>query len=111
MSEKQKIDVIDGKILLSALGNSFRKFDPRVQIKNFVMFIVFVGAIICSIVTIGHLTSFNIQISFWLWFTVLFANFAEAIAEGKGKAQAESLRKTRKDSVARRLLGKQFRSD
>lgn len=89
------------KILLSAVGDAFRKLHPQNQAKNFVMFIVFLGALICSVVTAFHPTSFHLQISAWLWFTVLFANFAEAVAEGRGKAQAETLRKTRQDTLAR----------
>ncbi len=84
---------------------AFLKLDPRAQIKNFVMFIVYVGAILCTGITVASPTSFHVQVTLWLWFTVLFANFAEAVAEGRGKAQAESLRKSRKDTMARKLSG------
>lgn len=84
-----------------------RKLAPQRQIHNFVMFIVYIGAIICTAITIQHWSSFHFQITLWLWFTVLFANFAEAIAEGRGKAQAETLRRTRKDTQARLLKGSQ----
>jgi K+-transporting ATPase ATPase B chain len=91
-------------LLLKASIDALRKLNPAAQIRNPVMFIVFLGAIICLAITFTDFTSFNLQISLWLWFTVLFANFAEAIAEGRGKAQAETLKKTRKDTIARRLI-------
>ena len=88
-----------------AIGDSFRKLDPRLMVKNPVMFVTMIGSILT---TIGIFTAhadrgFIAQLAFWLWGTVLFANFAEAVAEGRGRAQAESLRKTRKDTIARRL--------
>lgn len=96
--------LLDGKIVVPALGDSFRKLDPRLMIKNPVMFVTLVGAVLT---TAGIFTtndrSFVSQLAVWLWFTVLFANFAEAVAEGRGKAQADSLRKARKDTIARRL--------
>ena len=67
------------------------------------MFVVLIGAIWTSGITIVHFSSFNLQISLWLWFTLLFANFAEAMAEGRGKAQAETLRRMRTTTMARRL--------
>ena len=91
-------------LIQTAIRDSFRKLDPRDQIKNPVMFVVFLGAIWTTAVLFRDPSSFNIQIVLWLWFTVLFANFAEAIAEGRGKAQAESLRKTRTQMSARRLV-------
>jgi potassium-transporting ATPase ATP-binding subunit len=98
--------LFDWNIVGPAIGDSFRKLDPRLMVKNPVMFVTMVGAILT---TVGILTcapgerGFILQLSIWLWFTVLFANFAEAVAEGRGKAQAESLRKARKDTLARRL--------
>jgi K+-transporting ATPase ATPase B chain len=97
--------LFDWDIVGPAIGDSFRKLDPRLMLKNPVMFVTMVGAILT---TIGIFTSptqrgFIAQLAIWLWFTVLFANFAEAVAEGRGKAQAESLRKARKDTIARRL--------
>ena len=97
--------LFDGKIVGPAMGDSFKKLDPRLMLKNPVMFVTMVGAILT---TVGIFTSptdkgFIAQLAIWLWFTVLFANFAEAVAEGRGKAQAESLRKARKDTMARRL--------
>jgi K+-transporting ATPase ATPase B chain len=88
--------------------DAFKKLDPRVQAKNPVMFLVGVGAVLSSFVVvrdlaIGHFSGFNLHITLWLWFTVLFANFAEAIAEGRGKAQADSMRKTRTQTMARLL--------
>jgi K+-transporting ATPase ATPase B chain len=85
------------------------KLDPRIQIKNPVMFIVEVGSLLTTMVFVRELTSgtgealFTGQVAFWLWFTVLFANFAEAMAEGRGKAQAETLRRTRTETVANRV--------
>src|SRR5690349_14322864 len=97
--------LFDWKIAGPAIGEAFKKLDPRLMIKNPVMFVTLVGAILT---TIGIFTAqtdrgFIVQLAIWLWFTVLFANFAEAVAEGRGKAQAESLRKARKDTSARRL--------
>ena len=90
-------------LLLDAIGGAFRKLDPREQIKNPVMLVVFLGAAWATAELARDFTLFNLQIVLWLWFTVLFANFAEAVAEGRGKAQAESLKKTRTQSHARRL--------
>src|SRR5262249_3908555 len=97
--------LFDWTIVGPAIGDSFRKLDPRLMLKNPVMFVTMVGAVLT---TVGIFTSptdkgFIAQLAIWLWFTVLFANFAEAVAEGRGKAQAESLRKARKDTIARRL--------
>ena len=86
-----------------AVVQSFAKLKPWVQSKNLVMFIVYLGAIICTGTTYNSYSPFNLQITLWLWFTVLFANFAEALAEGRGKAQADSLRKTKKETTARLL--------
>jgi K+-transporting ATPase ATPase B chain len=97
--------LFDWNIVGPAMGDSFKKLDPRLMIKNPVMFVTQVGAVLT---TLGIFTSpgergFIAQLAIWLWFTVLFANFAEAVAEGRGKAQANSLRKARKDTMARRL--------
>src|SRR5512143_518703 len=98
--------LFDWSIVGPAIGGSFRKLDPRLMVKNPVMFVTMVGAVLT---TAGIFTGppaergFITQLAIWLWFTVLFANFAEAVAEGRGKAQAESLRKARKDTIARRL--------
>ncbi len=93
------------KIVRRALTDSFAKLTPRHMMRNPVMFVVEVGAVITTVLLFRshqHF-SFNLQITLWLWFTVLFANFAEAMAEGRGKAQAYSLRKARAETVARRL--------
>ena len=101
--------LFDWNIVGPALINAFKKLDPRVMIKNPVMFVTMVGA---ALTTMGIFTGaatergFIFQLALWLWFTVLFANFAEAVAEGRGKAQADSLRKSRKETVARRLRNK-----
>src|SRR6267378_1036153 len=97
--------LFDWNIVGPAIGDSFRKLNPRLMIRNPVMFVTMVGA---ALTTVGILTSpsergFIAQLALWLWFTVLFANFAEAVAEGRGKAQANALRKARKDTLARRL--------
>jgi len=100
--------LLDPKILWQSLPDAFKKLDPRVQIKNPVMFVVEVGALLCTITAIffekpGY-AAFNWTIVVWLWLTVVFANMAEAVAEGRGKAQAETLRKTKRETVARRLV-------
>jgi K+-transporting ATPase ATPase B chain len=98
--------LFDWNIVGPAIGSSFHKLDPRLMVKNPVMFVTMVGAVLT---TVGILTcapgerGFIAQLAVWLWFTVLFANFAEAVAEGRGKAQADALRKARKDTIARRL--------
>jgi len=99
----------DPKILGPAVFDAFRKLDPRVMIRNPVMFTVEVVATLTTILFVRDIVSghgglgFAFQINLWLWFTVLFANFAEAVAEGRGKAQAATLRKARTDTVAKRL--------
>src|SRR4030095_1512545 len=100
----------DPPLLRGALIESFTKLDPRVQIRNPVMFVVFIGAILTTFTCFTAPTGFNIHITLWLWFTVIFANFAEAIAEGRGKAQAATLRKMRTTTMARRLKGQREES-
>jgi K+-transporting ATPase ATPase B chain len=95
--------LFDREILLEALGGSFIKLDPRTQVKNPVMFVVLIGTVITFIESVSHSDLFNWSITAWLFATVLFANFAEAMAEGRGKAQAIALRKMRSETVARRL--------
>ena len=95
--------LFDPQILRGALVGAFKKFDPRVQIKNPVMFVVLVGSIITLIESIAHPGIFDWSITVWLFLTVIFANFAEAMAEGRGKAQADTLRKMRSETEARRL--------
>ena len=102
--------LFDRAIIVRAIGDSFKKLDPRGQARNPVMFVVEVGALVTSIFFVRDLArhtgtaGFELSISAWLWFTVLFANFAEAVAEGRGKAQADYLRRTKSDTTAR-LLG------
>ncbi|MGH3407275.1 MAG: potassium-transporting ATPase subunit KdpB [Streptosporangiaceae bacterium] len=96
--------LLDPKILWHALPDAFKKLDPRVQIKNPVMFVVEAGALLTLYTAISKPSIFNWTIVVWLWLTVVFANMAEAVAEGRGKAQAETLRKTKRDTVARRLI-------
>jgi potassium-transporting ATPase ATP-binding subunit len=100
---KTKNSSFDKKLILIAIKDAFVKLNPRKEIKNPVMFVVFIGAIITTIITFSEFNAFNIQIAIWLWFTVLFANFSEAVAEGRGKAQAESLKKMRTNTYARLL--------
>ena len=97
--------LFDASILVPAIGGAFQKLDPRLMVKNPVMFVTLVGAVLTTVSIFTSKTDhgFITQLSIWLWFTVLFANFAEAVAEGRGKAQADSLRKARKDTMARRL--------
>ncbi|MCC6471890.1 MAG: potassium-transporting ATPase subunit KdpB [Alphaproteobacteria bacterium] len=103
----------DPGILLPAIGAAFRKLDPRVMMRNPVMFVVEVVAALTTVlflrdlVTGGPNLGFALQINLWLWITVLFANFAEAVAEGRGKAQAASLRKTKTEVTAKLLTGKE----
>ncbi len=110
---------LTGPIVLTGIADSFRKLDPRVQVRNPVMFVVFVGSLLTTILGIMALTGagegvgqpgFVLTIAGWLWLTVLFANFAEAVAEGRGKAQAAALRSTRREVQAKRL-GEGRRSD
>ena len=107
--EKRK-QLFDPQIVRQALLESFRKLDPRLQIRNPVMFVVAVGSVLTTILLCQALLGrgeapvwFILAVSLWLWFTVLFANFAEAMAEGRGKAQAESLRSSRREMNAKKL--------
>jgi len=106
MAEKKSKSLWDGKIIRRALVDAVVKLDPRTMMKNPVMFVVEVGSVVTTLLLFREQRSFafNLQITLWLWFTVLFANFAEAMAEGRGKAQADTLRKARSETEARRLL-------
>jgi potassium-transporting ATPase ATP-binding subunit len=95
--------LFDREILLHALKDSFLKLDPRVQVKNPVMFVVLIGTVVTFIEAIAHPSVFAWSITVWLFLTVIFANFAEAMAEGRGKAQADTLRRMRAETEARRL--------
>src|SRR5579864_4190859 len=104
MSTKAR-SLFDPAIVIPALGDSFKKLNPMVMIKNPVMFVTMVGAAVTTaeIFASSEPKAFTVQISVWLWFTVLFANFAEAMAEGRGKAQANALRQSRTKTVAKLL--------
>lgn len=111
MSHPASKALISKTIFQQALIDSIKKLNPKIQIKNPVMFLVYIGAILSTVIVLSEIrnsefSNFNLQISLWLWFTVLFANFAEAVAEGRGKAQAESLRKTKTETKANRVNGK-----
>ena len=103
MSARSTSSIFDPALVYPAIWESFKKFEPRVQCRNPVMFVVFIGAITTATITFAHFSSFNFQITIWLWFTLLFANFAEAMAEGRGKAQAATLRRQRTTTTARKL--------
>ena len=105
MATKKKA-VWEWKIVKRAVRDAFLKLNPRKMMGNPVMFVVEVGSVITTALLLrgGAAFKFNLQITLWLWFTVLFANFAEAMAEGRGKAQADTLRKARSETVANRLL-------
>src|SRR5271166_4359485 len=106
MAEKKSKSLWDTKIIRRALVDALVKLDPRTMMKNPVMFVVEVGSVVTTLLLFREKQSFafNLQITLWLWFTVLFANFAEAMAEGRGKAQADTLRKARSETMAKRLL-------
>src|SRR5215475_2914678 len=95
--------LFDPEIMWPAVGESFRKLAPQHVIKNPVMFVVEIGSVLTTLLWVMHPHGMTLALSAWLWFTVVFANFAEAIAEGRGKAQADTLRKMRKDTTAARL--------
>jgi potassium-transporting ATPase ATP-binding subunit len=99
----QSRGLFDGEILRQALTGAFKKLDPRVQVRNPVMFVVLVGTVVTLIESIKSPSVFDWSITVWLFLTVIFANFAEAMAEGRGKAQADTLRQMRTDTEARRL--------
>jgi K+-transporting ATPase ATPase B chain len=109
---RRRAPYVTGPIVRGAIRDAFRKLDPRVQVRNPVMFVVFAGSVFTTLTGIGAALgwfpgegspAFILTVALWLWFTVLFANFAEALAEGRGKAQAATLRSMRRDVVAKRL--------
>ncbi len=113
MSNAKAVSAWEGPLLRGAIADSFRKLDPRLMAKNPVMFVVEVGGALTTLVWLRDLVhpspaampaAFTGQVTLWLWFTVLFANFAEALAEGRGKAQAAALRGLREETMARRLV-------
>ena len=111
-ARKQPVSALfDARIVIPAIGSAFVKLDPRVLMKNPVMFVLEVVSVLTTIILVRDIVmmtgnvGFEFQIVLWLWFTVLFANFAEAIAEGRGKAQADALRRTRTETQAKLLIG------
>ncbi|MER9355981.1 potassium-transporting ATPase subunit KdpB [Mesorhizobium sp. M0514] len=111
MSQSKSASIMDARILWPAIGGAFRKLDPRTLVRNPVMFVVAIVSLLTTVLFVKDLATgggdfgFTLQIIIWLWFTVLFANFAEAVAEGRGKAQADSLRKARTETQAKLLAG------
>src|SRR5213593_3744657 len=112
MAEKaQKRPLFDPPIVKRAIKDAFKKLDPRWVARNPVMFVVEIGSLLTTLLIVrdvatGHTGNllFTGQVAFWLWFTVVFANFAEAMAEGRGKAQADTLRKAKTETQANRII-------
>ncbi len=102
---RQTLKLFDAALMRPALADAFRKLDPRVQWRNPVMFVVYVGSAFTTALAAAQPGGFTVSVAVWLWFTVLFANFAEALAEGRSKAQAASLRGLKKLTWAKRLDG------
>src|SRR5579863_6209351 len=105
-----QVSALDKALLIPAIGDAFRKLSPRAQFRNPVMFVVFVCSVLTTLLWLQALqgygeapAGFILGVALWLWFTLLFANFAEAIAEGRGKAQAASLRGARRDVIAHKI--------
>ncbi|EUC00206.1 Potassium-transporting ATPase B chain [Rhizobium sp. CF080] len=111
MSQAKSASIMDSRILIPAVGAAFKKLNPRSLARNPVMFVVATVSVLTTVLFLRDLAAgngnlgFSFQINIWLWFTVLFANFAEAVAEGRGKAQADSLRKARTETQAKLLSG------
>src|SRR5438067_5477238 len=112
MAKAKQLALFDAAILRSAIVASFRKLAPQHVIKNPVMFVVEIGSVLTTAVWLRDVLApapgaaprwFTLAVSLWLWFTVLFANFAEAVAEGRGKAQADTLRRMRQETIARKI--------
>src|SRR5690348_13362380 len=112
----RSLSLLDRSLIVPAIWGSFRKLDPRILIRNPVMFVVEIVSVLTTIfflrdlfvggsTVVGANAAFSGQIAAWLWFTVLFANFAEAVAEGRGKAQADTLRRTRTETQAKLITG------
>src|ERR1700748_1765191 len=116
MTTHTQTSALDPKLLLPAIRDAFRKLSPRTQFRNPVMFVVFVCSIMTTLLWLQALgkhgeapAGFILAVALWLWFTLLFANFAEAIAEGRGKAQAASLRGARRDVIAHKIASAEKR--
>src|SRR5215475_13992328 len=112
-NKRGKKAVWEWKIVRRAVWDAYLKLNPRKMMGNPVMFVVEIGSVITTALLFkgGAAFKFNLQITLWLWFTVIFANFAEAMAEGRGKAQADTLRRARSETVANRLLGNDGRTE
>src|SRR4029079_3285514 len=112
----QKRPLFDGPIVRRAMRDAFVKLAPRHMVRNPVMFVVLIGSAYTTVVYFRDVAKgradwgFTLQLSLWLWFTVVFANFAEAMAEGRGKAQADTLRKSRTTTSAKRLFDAEDRN-
>src|SRR5271167_2267360 len=110
MANTRKRSLWDAKIVRRAAVDALVKLHPKTMMKNTVMFVVEIGSVITTIYLVRDLIThsgafrFDLQITLWLWFTVLFANFAEAMAEGRGKAQADALRQAKSETIANKLL-------
>src|SRR5690606_38753310 len=109
MTHKQRA-LFEPALVRNALLDAVKKLDPRTQWRNPVMFVVYLGSLLTTLIWLGMLTghgrgdaAFTGSVALWLWFTVLFANFAEALAEGRSKAQAESLKGSKQTSWAKKL--------
>ena len=107
--ERKQLSIFSWELIGPAIGESFKKLDPRLLIKNPVMFTTGVVALLLTVLMVAGAwvapITFQLQLVFWLWLTVLFGNFAEAMAEGRGKAQAASLRDTKSQLTAKRVKG------
>jgi K+-transporting ATPase ATPase B chain len=112
-SVSRSVSILDKRILVPAIGGAFTKLNPKTLVKNPVMFVVATVSVLTTVLFLRDLAAgsddlgFSLQLNIWLWFTVLFANFAEAVAEGRGKAQAESLRKARTEVQAKLITGQE----
>jgi K+-transporting ATPase ATPase B chain len=106
-----KTPIWNKQIVKRAIVDAFLKLDPRMMMKNPVMFVVAVGSVLTTLQLIRGVHAFELQITLWLWFTVLFANFAEAMAEGRGKAQAANLRKSKTETIAHRIVSEKLTED
>src|SRR5579871_5323991 len=110
MSAAQSRSLLDGRLVGAAALDALKKLDPRALMRNPVIFVTEVVSFVVTLLFLRDLfahngdAAFSGQVAAWLWFTVLFANFAEAVAEGRGKAQADALRRTRSETMAKRLL-------